>query len=167
MIIETRNQDILKSDINIIAHQVNCVSKGSRGLARQIFDKYPNSNIYTKVSNRNLGQVYITFEDDSKLKILHLTAQIYTGKPRDADRYVDRLKAFKECIYLLENNQGISREFIGSDVMKIETLRRFDIIDGDVVGFPYGIGCGLAGGNWDDYYKILDESKLKIILFKI
>lgn len=167
MIIETRNEDILKSDIKIIAHQVNCVSKGSRGLARQIFDKYPNSNIYNKISNRKLGQVYITFEHNSKLKILHITAQVYTGKPRGADEYVNRLKAFKECIYLLENNQGISRDLVGSHTIKIEALRRFDIIDDNVIGFPYGIGCGLAGGNWNDYYKILEESKLKIILFKI
>ena len=25
------------------------------------------------------------------------------------------------------------------------------------VAFPYGIGCGLAGGNWEEYQAMLEE----------
>jgi hypothetical protein len=29
--------------------------------------------------------------------------------------------------------------------------------DLDSVAFPYGIGCGAAGGAWDVYYKIISD----------
>jgi hypothetical protein len=30
------------------------------------------------------------------------------------------------------------------------------------IAFPYGIGCGLAGGNWKDYSKLLEAFAEKV-----
>jgi hypothetical protein len=32
---------------------------------------------------------------------------------------------------------------------------------------PYKIGCGLAGGNWEIYKKMLEECSTKIVLYSI
>jgi len=37
---------------------------------------------------------------------------------------------------------------------------------------PYKIGCGLAGGNWDKYYNILNiwannNPNIKIVIYKL
>ena len=57
-----------------------------------------------------------------------------------------RIKYFKDCIRSLENSKEISH---------------------NKIAMPYGIGCGLGGGNWEDYEKILMECKLNIVLYKI
>lgn len=156
MIIETKNEDILKSDIRYIAHQINCFTTTAKGLAKQLFDKYPKANIYSYMKNREAGKNYFDFCDKDYKIIFHLAGQINPGKPKNfyPDRYEDRLEYFKRCIIRLEFDANYLKDWYGF---------KEDII----IGFPYGIGCGLTGGNWDDYYKILDESKLKIILFKI
>lgn len=156
MIIETRNQDILKSDIKYIAHQINCVTTTAKGLSEQIFKRYPNTNRYINKSRRVGGETYFDFTNKEDKIIFHLAGQINPGKPRSSypDRYEDRLNYFKKCILSLEDLV---------EYLKVEYKIKEEII----IGFPYGIGCGLAGGNWDDYNKILEESKLKIILFKI
>ena len=32
---------------------------------------------------------------------------------------------------------------------------------------PYGIGCGLAGGKWCEYKKMIEECKTKIVIYKL
>ena len=55
----------------------------------------------------------------------------------------NRIKWFKKCLENIEK-QGITR-----------------------VAMPYNIGCGLAGGDWQTYKTILEESKLNIFIYKL
>ena len=38
--------DLLSIETDYIAHQCNCVTKAARGLAKALFAKYPEANIY-------------------------------------------------------------------------------------------------------------------------
>ena len=155
MIKEVINGDILKSDATFIAHQINCVTTTAKGLSKSIFDKYPNANIYKSSTKRIVGKTYYDFTRNGKV-IFHLAGQIRPGKPtiHYPDRYIDRISYFKSCMISLEQ--------------EIEYLKQqYNIKKEIVVAFPYGIGCGLAGGKWVDYESILQDSSLNIVLYKL
>lgn len=95
--------------------------------------------------------VYVT---ESKTKIACLFAQYTHGKPgayKDPletgilDSHADRVVYFRQCLTELSKLNPTS------------------------VAFPYKIGCGLAGGDWSVYEKILQEwsSENPSILIKI
>ncbi len=64
-----------------------------------------------------------------KGKIIGLMAQINGGKPKHPESQVTRELLFLQCLDQLPKAKSLA--------------------------FPYGIGCGLAGGNWDHYYKLI------------
>ena len=123
--IQIINQDLLKSQCKYIAHQCNCISKGSAGLAKNIFDNYPYSNTYlSREKNSVPGTIFIAGDGKEKRYIINMYAQFFPGKfGNENDSEDNRLKYFNQCL---------------------EKILIF--ADGDVA-FPFGIGCGLAGGN--------------------
>jgi NCAIR mutase (PurE)-related protein len=36
-----------------------------------------------------------------------------------------------------------------------------------VVAIPYGIGCGLAGGVWSDYEKMLNNCSTQVVIYRV
>lgn len=120
----------------VICHQTNCQTKSSKGLSKQIFDKYPETNIY--YHKRTPGEIIITQTNDGKF-VFHLNAQDSPGKPSTNESKEQRLEWFKKCI---------------SEIRKYSSPRCMFL-------FPYGIGCGLAGGNWNDYHRILLNSGIE------
>jgi hypothetical protein len=58
-----------------------------------------------------------------------------------------RLEWFVKCIGLIEDMA--------------------DGIDDFKVAVPYGIGCGLAGGNWRAYKRVLTASSVSFIVYKL
>lgn len=133
--IEIINQDLFESKSKYIAHQCNCVSKGSAGLAKLIFEKYPYSNSYFSRKNNSVpGTILITGDGKEKRYIINMYSQFFPGKfGNQNDSEDDRLKYFQECL---------------------EKILIF--ADGDI-SFPFGIGCGLAGGNWNNYYSLINN----------
>ena len=68
-----------------------------------------------------------TYED--RRTIVNMYAQFAPGKAgRGDDSAEKRLQWFRSCLRRVGRLAGVSS-----------------------VAVPYGIGCGLAGGNWDDY----------------
>ena len=128
--------NLLDSEAKYIVHQANCVSKDSAGIARAIFDKYPYSNIYEMRGARSIpGTLDIRGNGEDERFVINAFAQYYPGPPiYDNDKQEDREDYFKKCLNLISH-----------------------IDDLDSVAFPYGIGCGLAKGNWDTYYSLLEE----------
>lgn len=141
--------DILLSGAKYIAHQTNTIARSCGGLAHQIVTKYPEANIYKFTEYREIGMCYKDICNDGTI-IYHLVGQINPGLPYDdtLDSNRNRLVFFK--------NAMIQMELDFSDYDKCLAH----------IAMPYKIGCGLGGGNWYDYYKILDESGLNIVLFK-
>jgi len=164
-ITEIINGDLLTSNEKYIAQQCNCVTVKSSGLAKSIATKYPYADIYTLRNSLNYingknsipGTINISYPDLSNKgpNVVHMFAQYFPGKPKKYSKfyanpfnYKDdrdmRLEWFKECLYIIEENKEITR-----------------------LGMPYQIGCGLAGGNWNEYLFLLNNSKIPIFLYKI
>jgi hypothetical protein len=52
-----------------------------------------------------------------------------------------------------------------NDISKIENIQN------KTLALPFNIGCGLAGGKWDDYYNAINtfanKEKIHITLYKL
>lgn len=166
-IIEIVNGNLLDASEPYIAQQCNCCTVKSHGLSASISKEFPWADVYKrrKLSGKNKKERKITIpgtiEIDScpsdNLKVIHMFAQYSPGKPNSFSRYykdddieaikdsfIDRQKYFKECLDLIDNDPNIT-----------------------IVAMPYLIGCGLAGGSWSDYEKLLNDSVTDIVLYKI
>lgn len=163
MIIKIVDGDLLTAKEKIIAQQCNCLSTTSFGLSKAVVDKYPWVTVYSirrrdgrknyaVESDRDVpGTVkYFTSPQETKT-IACMFGQWSQGKfarkgfpTTYKDTKKDRLEYFKSCLESLEDYAGDER-----------------------IAMPYGIGCGLAGGDWLKYSEMLEKSKLNIVLYKI
>lgn len=158
VIIASVDGNILEqNEHNIICQQCNCVTLTSKGLAEQIAKKYPWADIYArrKYNGKNKHSFPGTIElnNDSGTVIVHMFGQVFPGR-YGSNRFYEhitlkdgpqeRINYFKQCLQHLDNlNLSVP------------------------VAMPYKIGCGLAGGNWEIYEKLLQECKTRIVLYKI
>lgn len=137
------NQDLLKSVCQFIAHQCNCISKKGAGLSLYLFKKYPYANIYNDDTVRIPGTIII------RQNIINIMGQKYPGKPKQYETAEQRELWFKQCL---------------DEISLIEGLKS--------IGFPYQIGCGLAGGNWINYYNMIksfaiDNPNVEVVIYKL
>jgi len=131
------NQSLLEANTKYIAHQCNCITSHSAGIAKAIFDKYPYANTYKdrRGTIDNQGTVHVLGNGDEQRYIINMYVQYHPGKPNKAfDSYENRLNCLKKCLNLIS---------------KIPNL--------ESIGFPFGMGCRLAGGNQLDYTEILEK----------
>jgi O-acetyl-ADP-ribose deacetylase (regulator of RNase III) len=132
--------DLLESTAQYIVHQTNCVSSGASGIAKTIFDKWPETNIYKERSDNNYwhkpGYIFI------KRHVINAMGQFLPGPP---GRYSMNSIKFNETPDMRQ-------------LWFICCLTSISCINGlKSVAFPYKIGCGLAGGDWDWYLKAIDD----------
>ena len=69
--------------------------------------------------------------------VINMIGQWFPGRVKypnsSKDGYIARQKYFKNCL---------------KEIMKIKDL--------ESIAFPYNIGCGVAGGDWEIYEKLID-----------
>jgi len=142
---------LLNATENVLAHQCNCLTVRSHGLSRAIIDKWSWADAYA--GRKKQGTRNLAIESDrptpgtwcSKFnlsasgprRVVALFGQWAPGKPQTFPTYPGaeletldaRLCWFYEAL--------------------TDLLEEMDPKDG--LALPYGIGCGLAGGDWDDY----------------
>lgn len=149
--------DLLESDMDIICHQVNCLGIMGGGLALQIRDKYPE--VYDAYKHR--------CDSISQTK----TPELLEEKLLGTNLYVPTAN----CMYIVANLFG--QLDIGCDKRRTDYVaihRCFHALNNDFkskkIGIPYGIGCGLGGGDWDKVYgiitKVFQDSTNEITIFK-
>ena len=149
--------DLLHLEENIpIVQQCNCLCVRPHGLSSSIANRFPYANLYSTrraENGRNLavpedrgipGTVKImSSPDDKKDKepdVICLLGQWDYGK---AD-YFGKMNTVRDPQY---RDTMLNRE-----VWFRECLDELGTIDKyDTFAFPFGIGCGLAGGNWSRY----------------
>ena len=144
--------DLFCARTGAIVHQVNCQGVMGSGVAKKFKEVFPKTYKYyleyVKTNNKHgdsslmLGDLIWTKENN--FFAVCLFAQDHFGK--DGKRYTN-YKAFREGC------KQLARVFP-------KTM---------MINMPYGIGCGLGGGNWDEIEKIINE-ELKdhvVILWKI
>jgi hypothetical protein len=112
-----------------LVHQCNCVSRKAAYLALQVFRLYPNANIYApRTTNSIPGTVVVV------PPIINVLGQYAPGKAcRQNDTFPMRFVWFQQCL---------------AELGKIPNL--------EMLSFPWGIGCGAAGGNWIDYHASIE-----------
>lgn len=137
--LETKIGNILDAEEEYIIHQCNCVTVEAAGLAFFLFKKYPYANDYAR---RRFTQKMDTpgtikiHGDNMKRKVINAFSQFLPGGPNmgNKDSENQRESYFQSCL---------------EEILKIEDLKS--------IAFPYTIGCGIAGGNWDHYLKMIEE----------
>jgi len=160
--------DILKSTEPIIVHQVNCLCVKPFGLSNDIFTKYPYADVYStrrKMGNKNLsvpedrgtpGEIIVR-EDNTGPTIVGLFGQLDYGKPG------------KSCYHttLLQDNLKLREEWFQTCLTKLKEYLTTN--KHKRVAFPNLIGCGLGGGDWNVYKKMLQDfaknSPFEVIIY--
>jgi hypothetical protein len=115
----------------MICHQTNCISIGSAGVAKAIFSMEPEMGYPNLSKNqRQYGKIHIG------KRVINMNAQLFPGKPRNESEKQERVGMFMSCL-----GQIISQ-----------------CSNKDVKGFifPFGIGCGLADGDWKCYNNMIE-----------
>lgn len=128
--------DIFITGAKYIAHQCNCVSTSAAGIAKVIFERYPYADCYKDRTEKSIpGEIQICGDGLEKRFIINMFGQYVPGSIKDTeeDSEIARKKYFHQCLVKI------------SQIPNLESI-----------AFPYKIGCGLAGGNWDWY-----ENQLK------
>lgn len=162
--------NLLEATTEYIVQQNCCTALKAQGLSAAIATKWPEANPYKDrrrlkgnwsiLADRPSPGSILVYEMESSEPIKGIIcafAQVCHGKPgvlKDPlgdglpDSSADRQSYFKDCLEAIATLQPKS------------------------VGFPYKIGCGLAGGSWVAYERILREWSVKypsitVILYKM
>ena len=144
--ISYKDGDLLSSTCNVICHQVNCQGAMGAGIAKTIKERYPRVFeqflIKHRVDGSHLGDIDIIMVNDNPKKFVVNMYSQDNYLPRTV-RHTD-YDAFRTCI------KKIKKQISGYKKTCVPKLE-FKI------GFPYGIGCGLAGGDWNIVSKIIED----------
>jgi hypothetical protein len=131
----------------LLLQQCNCTTKTMKGLSQTIFSKYPWANTYTSGYVRTPGNVSIHEKAGSPI-IVNLYAQMKPGKPSGIETSHQRM------VWMVEALTKLRDKYPTKDIH-----------------VPYNMGCGYAGGIWDDYLIILEsyvkESERKVYIHKL
>ena len=152
------NGNLLDSDCHYIAHQCNCYSRRDAGLASAIFKAFPWADVYSNRSERGndaalFGSISIHGDPKQGQRyVINIYGQLKPGKTSPGrDSAASRLEAFSKAL---------------DQIAAAPELKS--------IGFPYGIGCGLAGGDWNEYERLLEdfaervgERGLSVILYRL
>lgn len=131
------NGNLLNSNAGIIAHQVNARGVMGSGVALAVKTKYPevfqSYRKFFEEGKLKLGKVDFAKTNDGKI-VANMCGQDRYGK--DGKQYTD-YEALEKCFdktqrYMKEN--GI-----------------------ESIAFPYKIGCGTGGGDWNVVFGMIKE----------
>jgi hypothetical protein len=164
-----KEANLLDATEDFVVQQACCTACKPHGLSQVIALQWPWGNPYAKrvpmkkggntatEKTRDIpGTVGILGNGKDERFVVCLFAQYAMGKPGiynsfgNPDSKQDRERYFKQCLEDLANL----------------------IPPNSSLALPYKIGCGLAGGDWSNYEKLLGEwvSKhptLQVVLYKI
>jgi O-acetyl-ADP-ribose deacetylase (regulator of RNase III) len=152
--------DIFKVKTKYIAHQCNCITLKGGHLSKTMFSHYPFADIYKtreRVTNwretrDRPGTIIVKGNGDDERYVINMLGQIFPGKPKYTDSKSDgfnaRITYFGKCLVLMS---------------KIEDL--------ESVAFPWRIGCGAAGNDWNKYSRMInifaDKVDAKVFIVKL
>lgn len=147
--IREKRGNLLHAEETIIAHQVNCFGIAG-GLAGHIFRQWPDAGKdYHQVTNRMmqigrqrdmLGTAQLTGQKGGKI-IANLYGQYFPG----ADFRPDMLQSALRSLAAVARARGWS------------------------VAIPYGISCGICGGDWNVVRRIIEDSMdgVQVTLYRL
>lgn len=137
--------NILDVPTGLIVHQVNCLGYMGRGLAKDIkekwrwvYDTYKRLCLLNQgLEDTLLGRVQgVRVKDDPLLMVVNLFSQKTIGRGGVFTNYTAM-------------EDGLAR--------LAEILKGRTDLQNLPVCFPYGIGCGLGGGDWSQVRPMLER----------
>lgn len=145
MAVKIINGNLFDTTASVICHQVNCKGKMGSGVAKEIRERYPLAyERYRLLCNREklnssnlLGNIQWIYCNDSSTEsgirtVVNMFAQDRYGY--DGKQYTN-YAAFEYCLEKLG-------QFVNSE---------------STIAMPYKIGCGLAGGDWNIVYGLIER----------
>lgn len=126
--------------INVLGHCCNMQHLMGAGIAKQIKQNYPEAYIAD-------GKWFTARYEQRDFQSLSIATFRTTKRNR---KYVVNLYGQKEVgTFKRQLNYGLL-------VKALNQLASITDAD-DVIGFPYGMGCGLAGGDWTIVQEIIES----------
>lgn len=142
MKIERTKHGIFDIKTGVIAHQVNCCNAIGAGVSGAIIGKYPKvAEAYHEMCNKKgkneaFGMIQ-TIRVGESLVIANIFSQLDYGNSKKTGIIYTDMKLLTESLkYLLTIN---SKVYV-----------------------PEYIGCGLAGGDWNEFLKIMKDTDIRI-----
>lgn len=155
--------DLLKSNVDVIIHQCNCFCVMGAGFAKALKNKYPivlKQDKKTSIGDQNkLGHYSKAIVSNNPYKtVYNLYGQYGYGK-----RYQDE--------HGINTNYNALQNSIMSAGYDIILDNGFLFKDEILVGMPYLIGCGLAGGKQEIVTNIVNQfektfKRIKVIAYQ-
>lgn len=155
--LEIVSGNLIEAKEKYLCHQTNCVTNRSAHLAKTVFKAFPYADIYTlRKSPDSPGTIIVSGDGDTQRYVINLLGQYYPGSPRYPDSTLDGYKAREKYLRL-----GL---FAVSKIPNLESI-----------AFPFKMGCGAAGGNWESYLTILTNfanyvektQSAKVVVYKL
>lgn len=149
-IIEIVTGNILDSKEDMICHQVNCQGVMGAGVSKALYSKWPivKSEYISycqkqKSSKKLLGKYNIVQVEPEKF-VANIFGQLDCG--RDRSRVYTNYEALANAFSKIRANH-------------------FD----KSIAFPYGFGCGLANGDWNIVYDMINTyfKGMKVRIYKL
>ncbi len=125
--------DLFEATEKYLCHQCNCVTNKAAHLAFDVFEKYPYADIYApRTVPDKPGHIIIRGNGEDQRFVVAMLGQYYPGWSKFPKSSLDgipvREKYFHQCL-----------------------LRLAKVPELESVAFPWRIGCGAAGGDWERY----------------
>ncbi len=148
-------ENIFNLDVQYIAHQCNCLTSHSAGFAKEVFEHFPEANIYKGRSTQTKWNTLPKEQQPNQIivkgKVINMMSQVFPGKPKydtGIDSREKRKEYFKNCL---------------DQISRIKDIKS--------IAFPYGIACNMGGGKWEDYLAMLENfaqknPKIKVFVVK-
>lgn len=144
--------NILNAEEHIICHQVNCKGVMNAALAKQIRDKW--KQVYLE---------YMGLFTESTSSLLGSAQLVPVGNVKYVANLFGQYNYGRNPLMCYTNYRALKNAFIN--------VKQFAVINNYSVAIPYGIGCGLANGDWEKVYKIILEvfldSGVNVTLYKL
>lgn len=155
--------DITDAKEKYICHQVNCQGAMGSGVARVIYYTWPQvREQYLKFARNEIdGKAWA--DDEYKKSLLGSVQMVDVSPNKDGSQFVLNIFGQYNC--------GREEDHCYTDYKALEEA--FNKIarglkQDEAVAFPYGFGCGLAGGEWEMVLALMDKcfAENDVIIYK-
>ena len=145
------NGNLLDSNCNFICHQVNCQGKMGSGVAKQIRDRWPE--VYTNYIFKCDQAMAVEKEDPMTTKEDYLLGSVQILYIEEANiPYQCVVNMFAQAFYGYNGNRYTSYDAFWSCLNELKN----QIPKNSTIAFPYNVGCGLGGANWNVIVTMID-----------
>lgn len=131
------NGNIFNGTENILCHQTNCIGIMGGGIALQVRNRFPK-----------------VFEEYQRCCLNHEPSQML-GKVQFCDTGIPN-RVIANCFGQERIGSGLQTDYQALE-KALQKVHDAAVDKNWSVSIPYNIGCGLAGGDWNIVYGIIEK----------